>query len=505
MKQVILGEDTETGRALRLDLDMLVRTRLLIQANSGGGKSWTIRRLLEQSHGRVQQIVLDPEGEFATLREKYDYVLVGKGGDVATDARHAPKLAERLMELGASAIIDLYELKPADRRHYVAVFLSALVNLPKHLWHPCLVVVDEAHVYCMDEETEILTPIGWKRWDGVKPGDLAVAFDLETGGFRNEPVLRVITKRHTGEMVRLRSDGIDSLVTSDHRVVLHRIQRGVGRYGIYLPVFCRASDIPTHVYIPIGGAPVGPGVEGLTLDMARIVGWVISDGYRSATKKDGRGMVEELRVLLPAGVATYPRERRNRSQSVVFYFGADFSRDVLRWLEDGLHRIPRRILADGSPAQLRALYFGLLEGDGTATVGGWRAFYPGKDEALADDFQELATRLGISAVKKYVPQTGQWTVLLSHRKRHYIRRPERQAYEGLVWDITIPSGAFVARRHGKVFVTGNCPERGVGESESLDAVIDLTTRGRKRGYASVLATQRISKSTRTPRRNAGTD
>src|SRR5689334_16314253 len=30
-------------------------TRLLIQANSGGGKSWLIRRLLEQSHGKVQQ------------------------------------------------------------------------------------------------------------------------------------------------------------------------------------------------------------------------------------------------------------------------------------------------------------------------------------------------------------------------------------------------------------------------------------------------------------------
>jgi hypothetical protein len=30
----------------------------------------------------------------------------------------------------------------------VRLFLEALVNAPKKLWHPALVVVDEAHVFC---------------------------------------------------------------------------------------------------------------------------------------------------------------------------------------------------------------------------------------------------------------------------------------------------------------------------------------------------------------------
>lgn len=41
-------------------------TRLLVQANSGGGKSWALWRFLEQTHGQVQHHVIDPEGEFAT-------------------------------------------------------------------------------------------------------------------------------------------------------------------------------------------------------------------------------------------------------------------------------------------------------------------------------------------------------------------------------------------------------------------------------------------------------
>src|SRR5216684_1816440 len=124
-----------------IDLPTLIDTRLLIQANSGGGKSWLIRRLLEQSHGKVQQIVIDLEGEFFTLREKFDYILAAKEGDTAAEPRSAALLARRLLELNVSAIIDLYELSHQERKRFVRLFLSAMINAPKSLWHPCLVIV----------------------------------------------------------------------------------------------------------------------------------------------------------------------------------------------------------------------------------------------------------------------------------------------------------------------------------------------------------------------------
>ncbi len=139
------------GHPFRLDIGTLVATRLLIQASSGGGKSWTLRRLLEQSHGQIQHIVLDPEGEFGSLRERYPYVLAGKGGDIASDPKTAPLLAHRLLELRASAVLDLYELKARERAHFVKVFLESLINAPKALWHPVLVVIDEAHVYAPEK------------------------------------------------------------------------------------------------------------------------------------------------------------------------------------------------------------------------------------------------------------------------------------------------------------------------------------------------------------------
>ncbi|MBX6746187.1 MAG: DUF87 domain-containing protein, partial [Acetobacteraceae bacterium] len=53
---------TEAGQPALLDLEELLATRLLVQGNSGSGKSHLLRRLLEQSAAWVQQAVIDPEG-----------------------------------------------------------------------------------------------------------------------------------------------------------------------------------------------------------------------------------------------------------------------------------------------------------------------------------------------------------------------------------------------------------------------------------------------------------
>lgn len=144
-----IGRFLDDQGAAVIDLPKLLETRLLIQANSGGGKSWAIRRLLEQTAGHVQQLVIDPEGEFATLREKHDYVIAAAhDGDALAHPKTAVILARRLLETGVSAILDIYDLKVHERQTFVRLFLDALVNAPKSLWQPCLVVLDEAHVFC---------------------------------------------------------------------------------------------------------------------------------------------------------------------------------------------------------------------------------------------------------------------------------------------------------------------------------------------------------------------
>ncbi|MGI4815890.1 MAG: helicase HerA domain-containing protein [Janthinobacterium lividum] len=132
-----------------IDLPSLLESHLLVVAQTGGGKSWALRRLLEQTAPHVQQLIIDPEGEFATLREKFDYVIAAPhDADAVASPQTAALLARRLLESGVSAILDIYDLKAHERKLFVQRFLESLVNSPRTLWHPVLVVVDEAHVYC---------------------------------------------------------------------------------------------------------------------------------------------------------------------------------------------------------------------------------------------------------------------------------------------------------------------------------------------------------------------
>lgn len=83
---------TEAGKDLSIDVQKLLATRMLLDAESGGGKTVALKRLLEQTHGHVQQIIIDPEGEFSTLREKFDYLLCApEGADAVADGPLRPE------------------------------------------------------------------------------------------------------------------------------------------------------------------------------------------------------------------------------------------------------------------------------------------------------------------------------------------------------------------------------------------------------------------------------
>jgi hypothetical protein len=133
---------------LPIDLPTLLETRLLLQANSGAGKSHALRRILEQTATGVQQLVIDPDGEFATLRERFDYIVCAPSGADAIATPHtSAALATALWKAGTSAILDIYELKAHERILFVRRFLEALVNAPRVVWHPTLVAIDEVHMF----------------------------------------------------------------------------------------------------------------------------------------------------------------------------------------------------------------------------------------------------------------------------------------------------------------------------------------------------------------------
>ena len=157
--QIEIGRNTE-GQGVPIDIEELLGTRLLVQGNSGSGKSHLLRRLLEQSAGLVQQVVIDPEGDFSSLADAFGHIVID-------GAAHSPAeieaLARRVRQHRASVVLALEELEVEQQIRCAALFLTALFDAPREHWYPALVVVDEAQMFApaaageMAEDTRRLT------------------------------------------------------------------------------------------------------------------------------------------------------------------------------------------------------------------------------------------------------------------------------------------------------------------------------------------------------------
>ena len=144
-----IGQKPNGGRAA-FDLEELLATRLLVQGNSGSGKSHLLRRLLEQSAPWVQHCVIDPEGDFVTLADAFGHVVI----DAAACERDLLAIADRVRRHRVSVVFNLEGLEVDKQMRAAALFLNGLFEADRDLWYPMLVVVDEAQVFAPAAATD---------------------------------------------------------------------------------------------------------------------------------------------------------------------------------------------------------------------------------------------------------------------------------------------------------------------------------------------------------------
>ncbi len=169
---VELGLADDNGGPIGADLARLLDGRLLVQGASGTGKSWTLRRLLEQTNERIQQIIIDPEGEFRSIAETYGHVHIDAG---KLDGHGLAVTAERARKYRLNLVLDLSDLERERQMMATAAFLQALIEAPKEEWHPAIVAIDEVH---------LLAPHGGQTSEApsVRKASIAAVVDLMSRG-----------------------------------------------------------------------------------------------------------------------------------------------------------------------------------------------------------------------------------------------------------------------------------------------------------------------------------
>jgi hypothetical protein len=152
---IVIGTDAN-GAPVTMDMEELLATRLLVQGNSGSGKSHLLRRMLEESAGMLQQVVIDPEGDFVTLAGPFGHIVIN---GAAHNPDEIEKLAAKVRARRASVVLALDELELEAQMRCAAQFIAALFDAPREHWYPALVVVDEAQMFAPSAAGEVADDI----------------------------------------------------------------------------------------------------------------------------------------------------------------------------------------------------------------------------------------------------------------------------------------------------------------------------------------------------------
>ncbi len=292
-------------------------------------------------------------------------------------------------------------------------------------------------VGCFDADTEYLTPEGWRRFgDGTAP--LVMQYDPETEAVAFVAPLEWQEGRD--QLMEIEADGVTQVVTPNHRVALLR-ETGVS--------FGSADTIKRteSIRLPLAGfrcdveSPLNYGPELLALQMLLVLGarW----GNCATTR-------------LNCCATTTRRDRFELLKAAFTLAGYQHS---AKWVDDeGMGvvraRMPWRVetaqaawwMVDRPRAHKMLEALELWQGDEPLET---------RDRRLVDWLQFAAVLTGRSSQAAYV--NGAWRVTLSREQATRAARPKIRRLEGVhpVYCCTVPGGALVVRRNGRVFISGN--------------------------------------------------
>jgi len=211
------------------------------------------------------------------------------------NVEHSVKLSEYFSDAGIPARYVAGTIKKEER----ADILKWFADTPGAVLTNCQIVTEgvdipsvecvimarptkSATLYaqCLDLDTEVLTPEGFKKEKEIHDSDLVAAFDIKTGFITWKPVIcKYLRATQDDLMVSYKSPSLDIRVTDKHRMVV-RERKGRSRKRTEWSIENAGSLVEKHneFEIPCAGLLMEGTSVPLTDDELRFIGWVMTDG-----------------------------------------------------------------------------------------------------------------------------------------------------------------------------------------------------------------------------------
>lgn len=357
---------------------------------------------------------------------------------------------------------------------------------------------------CYDEQTEVLTRNGWKLFKELTDEDEVATRQLDdTHLVYAKPTARM-EYLYEGPMYCLEQHHLDLCVTPNHRMVTSYKRRDgteamrfeeakdiLGKNNRYHLTLewegeeCQVFTLPGRAFLNHTKYEK-PGVDIPMDDWLHFLGWYIAEG--SIDSEDRKKAPNRICINQKIGVdsdevsAVFAKIAsalgctqgvyafKDRAQKAHYLFSTQLAVYLAELGNSTMKHIPRELL-NLSKRQLSILFNALMSGDGTwmNRDRNYGRYYT-SSKRLADDVQELALKLGLSANVSRIDRTDgvHWAKNVEYRvtlSQPTILQVNQQPddpndwvedYAGMVYCCEVPGdGIIMVRRNGKPVWCGN--------------------------------------------------
>ncbi len=377
----------------------------------------------------------------------------------------------------------------------------------------CTLLETWRYVDCADEETEILTRSGYKKYSDLRVGEEVLTLNMASGLAEWQPNSKVnIFPVADCDMLSVEVGGRhSSLTTMNHRWPVHSRARRTDGSRKYSDIRVRtSSELKTEDRL-IRAAPLTglPEVAKFTDPLVELVAWFVTEGHihnqtsivtivQSHTVNPNK--VDDIRAALTAligpAVESFDRTGPRDGQRPAWREWVSSSKPDITVFR--LNSAAGRLLIEHAPDKVTSMSFinsltqsqlhlfmnTCIAADGHIRKDGYRSFIQKSMDRITP-VQIVATLLGIST--SIHQQQGDCHVLSLCERQKFVQplgqgRKNAQIiqYTGTVWCPTTPNGTWFARRRGTTYFTGN--SFGLGDNLGRSAVSarnEITVRPRK--------------------------
>ena len=361
----------------------------------------------------------------------------------------------KTMQLGGTTLTNLNTTSVGGRGKHPKVYKDHLLvsGVPGYPY---------TFFYCFDEETEILTTKGWRRWYNITKEEKALTFNMKEDRLEWQPIEEVCVFDFKGRLNYWHSSRFDAMTTDDHKWIKNGDKKG----GYYKLKRNKYSFLKTKDFFEsrnglkfssqnyIGSTPI------YSNDFVELVGWILTEGnyektssairiYQSEVNKD---KVNRIRRL-----ASFKEYKYQGNKMHCFRLNAGELTESIRKIFPN-KRLTMEFILQLSKEQLVLFYKVMMMGDGYTGKQNRETFIQ-KNKEHIDVFQVLAFLIGYKSKIYYRDEPyikyPFYTLSMHKAQNAYKFNREKVDYEGKVWCIHTANKTLVARRNGCAYVSGN--------------------------------------------------